>query len=119
MRKPTGILVRLSFKTDSSTRIAQYQMALEINPNYAEAHNNLGNALLQKGQLGPAIAEFQKALEINPKFAQAHGNLGLAFFQLGQADDAITECQEALRLDPNLGPVRDTLAKTKALESKK
>jgi tetratricopeptide (TPR) repeat protein len=99
--------------------IAQYQKALEINPNYAEAHNNLGNALLRNGQLGQAIQEFQKALEINPKFAQAHGNLGLIFFQSGQLEDAITECQAALRLDPNLGPVRDALAKAKALESKK
>jgi protein O-mannosyl-transferase len=99
--------------------MAQYQKALEINPNYAEAHNNLGNALLQNGQLDRAIEEFQKAIEINPKFAQAHGNLGLAFFRLGQLEDAISECQKALRLDPSLGAVRETLAKAKALESKK
>ena len=43
--------------------MAEYQKALEINPNYAEAHYNLGNALIQKGQVDEAIAEFQKALE--------------------------------------------------------
>ena len=99
--------------------IAELQKALEINPNYAEARNNLGNALLQNGQLGRAIEEFQKAVKINPKFAQAHGNLGLAYFQNGQLEEAITECQEALRLNPNLRPVRDTLEKAKAFESKK
>jgi hypothetical protein len=30
--------------------MAQYQKALEINPNYAEAHNNLGNALFKRGR---------------------------------------------------------------------
>ena len=46
----------------------QYQKALEINPNYMEAHSNLGVALFQKGQLDEAIAQYQKALEINPNY---------------------------------------------------
>ena len=35
--------------------VAYYQKALEITPNYVAAHYNLGNALLQKGQLDEAI----------------------------------------------------------------
>ena len=64
--------------------IAQYQKALEINPNYAEAHNNLGIAFLQKGQVDEAIDQYQKALEINPNYADAHNNLGIAFSQKGR-----------------------------------
>ncbi len=58
--------------------VAQFQKALEINPNDAEAHINLGNALFRKGQPDEAIAQFQKALEINPSDAEAHSNLGNA-----------------------------------------
>jgi len=99
--------------------IEQYKIALKINPKFAPTYANLGVAFIQEGKLDEAIAQYQKAIEINPKFALAHGNLALAFFQKGQLEDAIAECQEALRLNPDLEPVRETLAKAKALERQK
>ena len=44
--------------------IAHYRKALEINPDYVEAHYNLGNALAGRGQVDEAIAHFQKALDL-------------------------------------------------------
>jgi Tfp pilus assembly protein PilF len=35
--------------------IAEYEATLTINPNYSDAHNNLGAVLLQKGELDQAI----------------------------------------------------------------
>ena len=64
--------------------ITHYQKALQINPDYAEAHNNLGNALLQKGRVDEAIAQYQKALQIKPDYAEAHDNLGNALLQKGE-----------------------------------
>jgi tetratricopeptide (TPR) repeat protein len=61
--------------------IAHYQMALEIKPDKADAHSNLGTAFVQKGRVDEAIAHYQKALEIKPNFADAHGSLGSAFLQ--------------------------------------
>ena len=49
------------------------------------AHNNLGNALLQKGKVDEAIAHFQKALQIKPDYAEAHYNLGNALLQKGKS----------------------------------
>ena len=51
--------------------IAHYRKALEIKPDYAGAHFNLGMALAGRGQFDEAIAHFQKALEIKPDFARA------------------------------------------------
>ncbi len=56
--------------------VLYYQKALHSEPDYATAHNNLGNALLQKGNVDVAIAHFQKALQINPDDAGAYNNLG-------------------------------------------
>jgi protein O-mannosyl-transferase len=81
--------------------VAQYQKALEINPNYVAAHYNLGNALFRKGQLDEAIAHFQKALEINPKDAEAHINLGNALLQKEQFDEAVGQFQQAVEINPN------------------
>ena len=36
-------------------------------PGYAEAHNNLGSALLIKGNVEEAIAQYQKALQLKPQ----------------------------------------------------
>jgi len=58
--------------------IAQLQKALQINPDYADAHNNLGCALIQKRSVNEAITHFQKALQINPGYADAQINLSNA-----------------------------------------
>ena len=64
--------------------MAHYQKALEIKPDYAEAHNNLGIALAGRGRIDEAIAHYQKALEIKPDYAEAHNNLGIVLAGRGQ-----------------------------------
>ncbi len=81
--------------------IAQFQRALEIQPNYSEAHSGLGGALLQKGEVDEAIAQFQKALEIQPDNTLAHRNLAIALLRKGQLDEAITHFKKAVELQPN------------------
>jgi cytochrome c-type biogenesis protein CcmH/NrfG len=81
--------------------ITQYQEALEIRPDFAEAHNNLGNALLQKGNVGEAITQYQNALQINPDYVDALNNLGSALRQKGRVDEAIRHYQEALKIKPD------------------
>jgi tetratricopeptide (TPR) repeat protein len=46
--------------------IAHYRTALELQPSYADAHINLGNALHQKGAMDrDAIAQYEEALKID------------------------------------------------------
>jgi superkiller protein 3 len=84
--------------------IPQFQKALEINPNNPEAHQNLGKALLAKGQVDEAIAHFQRALEISPNYPDTHDNLGKALLQKGRVDEAIPQFQKALEINPNYTP---------------
>ena len=51
--------------------VACYRRALELKPDYAEAHNNLGNALKDQGKLDEAVACYRRALELKPDFAEA------------------------------------------------
>jgi tetratricopeptide (TPR) repeat protein len=71
---------------------------LEINPNYAEAYNNLGNALFQTGHVEEAIANFSKALEINPDKISTLKNLAIAYVRIGKINDAIPLVEKALAL---------------------
>jgi tetratricopeptide (TPR) repeat protein len=59
--------------------IEQYRTALNLRPDYVEAHNNLGNAYLSTGLVDMAIEQFQVALRLEPDYAPAHYNLGNAF----------------------------------------
>ena len=73
------------------------------------AHNNLGNALLQKGKVDEAITHFQKALQIKPDYAGACYNLGNALFQKGNVDEAIAHYQKALQINPDNAEAHNNL----------
>ena len=46
--------------------MACHRRALELQPDFAEAHNNLGNALKDQGRLDEALACHRRALELKP-----------------------------------------------------
>ncbi|MGD0745743.1 MAG: tetratricopeptide repeat protein, partial [Verrucomicrobiota bacterium] len=65
------------------------------------AHDSLGIALFQKGNVDEAVAHLQKALEIKPDYALAHNNLGNALLEKGKVDEAIVHYQMALEIEPD------------------
>jgi tetratricopeptide (TPR) repeat protein len=83
--------------------------ALELNPNYPEAHNNLGNTLKELGDLDAAITAYNKALKLNPNLSQAHTNLGLVLQEQGNLDAAVAAYNKALKLNPDLPQAHNNL----------
>ena len=51
---------------------------MELKPDYAEAHSNLGVALQDQGKLDEAVACYRRALELKPDYADAHTNRAIA-----------------------------------------
>jgi Flp pilus assembly protein TadD len=98
-------------KGDRKEAIAQFQKALTIKPDFAEALNNLGKALFAKGDREEAIAQFQKALTIKPDFAEALNNLGYALLAKGDREEAIAQFQKALAIHPDFAMARNNLGK--------
>jgi len=91
--------------------IADYRAALRVYPDYAEAHYNLANTLLQTPRgLQEAIAEYQWSIRIAPRYAEAHVNLGNALSRIpGKFDDAIGEFQIALQIRPDYAEAHNNL----------
>ena len=82
MQMPTRISpTNWAGKGEIVEAIAHCRAALAIQPNYVEAHNNLGILLAQKGEAAEAIAQFRKALELRPDYPVA--GLRLALFRKG------------------------------------
>ena len=61
-------------------------MAIKLNPNFTDAHYNLGVILLQKGEMKEAVYHFRRALRLRPDFAAARDNLQLALLQLQELE---------------------------------
>jgi tetratricopeptide (TPR) repeat protein len=74
--------------------------AAALLPGDAEAHANLGNALLRVGRFASAVASYDKALDIKPDSADVHNNLGNALRGLGRLDDALASYRRALAIRP-------------------
>jgi len=89
--------------------IADFQKALELKPDFADAHKNLGDALFRKNRVDEAILQYQQALRLMPGNADACNNLGNAFSKLGRMDEAILQYQKALRLMPDNVDVHNNL----------
>jgi tetratricopeptide (TPR) repeat protein len=90
--------------------VSEYYKALAVDPNYEEAHNNLGAILDRQGKLDGAILEYKKALTINPNFLKALNNLGAAYTKKGDLDEAISLYKRALAIDPNYVFAHDNLS---------
>jgi tetratricopeptide (TPR) repeat protein len=89
-----------------------YRRAIQMQPQFAEAHVNLGNTLLATGRTDEAVACYQQALQCNPQLADAQSCLGVVHESRGALDRAADCYRQALTLRPgyaqahcNLGTV--------------
>jgi tetratricopeptide (TPR) repeat protein len=82
--------------------IETYQKLLAINPQYKEAHYNLGyihQVYLERFR--EAIGYFTEAIDIDPSYADAYYNRGYCFELSGEAANARKDYQQALSLVTN------------------
>src|SRR5205085_3747397 len=78
--------------------ITHWSRALALNPNFAQAHMNLGNALREEGRVTEAVTHLRRALQLQPS-PFTHNNLGLALSTLGERE-AVAHYQRAIALHP-------------------
>jgi tetratricopeptide (TPR) repeat protein len=79
------------------------------NPNAWAAHNNLGVALRDKGELNEAFGHFTQAVRLKPDFPEAHYNLGIVLLRLGKLPEATGHFEQALQFRPDFAEVYNNL----------
>jgi Tol biopolymer transport system component/TolB-like protein/Tfp pilus assembly protein PilF len=77
-----------------------FQKAIELNPNYAAAHQVYGTLLLRLGRIGDAIVELKKAQLIDPLSPAINTWMGEAFEHLGEHEAAIQIHKETIKFAP-------------------
>ncbi len=80
--------------------IAGFQLALQIRPDLAVVHYNLGNAYAEAGQSEDGISAYQQAIHYQPHFPEAYQNLGDLLNKNGEFEQAIVCYQRSLELRP-------------------
>lgn len=80
--------------------IADYNRALEIDPNDPMVLANRAIAYAAKGDFDKAIADYTKAVEVNPKDFRVYYNLGLTYINKGDFDKAIYYFNKTLEINP-------------------
>ncbi len=78
-----------------------FRRAIQLNPNYATAHQWYGEMLFRQGRFGEGEAEIRRALELDPFSLITNMVLGMCLNAARRYDDAIVQLQKTLELEPN------------------
>lgn len=83
--------------------VALWSHAVAVRPEARTAQNNLGDALLARGDLEGALRHFRRAVEIEPRFALARANVGWVLVEMGRDAEAREELVRAVEMVPTMG----------------
>ncbi len=85
---------------DYPTAEREYHEVLASEPEFAEAHMNLGLVYQLQNRLGDAMAEFRRALKIKPALTGANFFLGVDYCRLGDGAAALPYLRAAVSANP-------------------
>ncbi|MDQ6929667.1 MAG: tetratricopeptide repeat protein [Candidatus Eremiobacteraeota bacterium] len=83
--------------------LEDFTAALEFKPQFASALLNIGNLLLEDGELDEAIAHYESAVRSDDSYAVAHMNLSAAYKKAGRHAESVREFRRASRLEGRFG----------------
>ena len=87
---------------DQAKALDYYNKGIQLTPNDATLHNNLGNLYAEMGKSAEAAAEFKKAAALDPTHASGYYyNLGAIMVNKGQMDEAAAALKKATDIDPS------------------
>ena len=96
-------------KNEQKDAVNDFNQAVLIKPDYAEAFYNLGVTLREMGDFQNAINAYQEALKHNNHYPKAHNNLGQLFLVMGNLDSAIDHLEWAVALQPEFSDAFNNL----------
>jgi tetratricopeptide (TPR) repeat protein len=91
-----------------------YHKAIEISPDFPDAHFNLGYLYFAKKAYLLAAEEFETVVRLKPQYLKdAYFNLGLSYHNMGEKGKALEAFAQALKLDPTNKTTADLVRQLK------
>jgi Flp pilus assembly protein TadD len=84
----------------SSEAIQEYQLAIQLKPDFGQARHNLARALEKAGQVDAALDQFRLATAELPQSVEILNDYGELLLRQGKAADALEQFEKAVTLDP-------------------
>ena len=96
-------------KNDYAGAAVEWAKAVDLEPDEALAHNNLGLALVETGKVEEGMAHYRRALELSPGYPEAYNNLGSALVRARRLPEAVEQFESALKSNPDHGSAQVNL----------
>lgn len=103
----------IALEEDPATQleaIDAYKRAIELEPEHAAAHINLGTLYYNRQDYVQAEAYYRKAIEVDPRYALAYFDLGNVLDETGRLPDAVRAYKTAIGLAPTYADAHYNLA---------
>lgn len=97
-------------KGKTQRAIEHLRKAIQIHPQFVEAHNSLGVKYMMLGDYEQAAAAFEEAVRLRPDSSEPLSNLGMALHGLHRYEEAERLIRRALELQPQALKARFGLA---------
>ena len=91
--------VKMAYEWDWETADREFRRAIELNPNYATAHQWYASYLAMMGRFEESIREIKRAQELDPLSRIINANLGLHYYYARQFDQSIEQLKKTISLD--------------------
>lgn len=87
---------------DHNGAVSDFDCAVALNPNYAEAYVNRSFANLKLCRYEEAIVDCSEAIRLDPNLAIAYKHRGIAYSYLDRHEDAVRDVNKAITLDSSI-----------------
>jgi len=99
-------MIYTNFDHDFDKAIAEFDRAIQLNPNYATAYQWKNTALVALQQFDAAIAGSKKAISLDPLSLILNADLAFNYFNARRFDEALAQGRRTLEIDPSFHVVR-------------
>jgi TolB-like protein/Flp pilus assembly protein TadD len=101
--------IKVQYDYDWAGAEREYKRAIELNPNYANAHLFYSIYLAITGRFDEGLAEIRRAQELEPSSLFIHANVGALLSRARRYDEAINQLKRVLEMNPNFDHARTFL----------
>jgi TolB-like protein/Tfp pilus assembly protein PilF len=104
------------FKREHEKAIAEFERAIDLDPNYPQGYMFLADALTFAGRPQEAVPLYKKSMRLSP-LSQTHASmclyrLGRTYRTMGEYEEALSALKKAANIRPNFWAIQLTLAAT-------